>query len=174
MTLNSFSCVSSSNIYALRAINDEGPIKIGFTAKAPISRLSQYMNWSPIKLKIITVFEGTFQDETCIHNHLVKFRSHSEWFIADKYVLLVLNLLESGTIKAKDLPSNGKFKSPPIETKYWRRLFHDVKKAIELSNRFPSNPILQYWLSCNSTDRKCMRGPQIKIAAMEFLQETAQ
>lgn len=73
-------------IYFLRAINDRGPIKIGFAIEPP-KRLAEIQRMSPAQLKILKAIEGDRMREAEIHRHFSYFRKYGEWFDGKKELL---------------------------------------------------------------------------------------
>lgn len=55
-------------------------IKIGWTARAPESRLAALQTGSPVKLRLIAVMPGDREDEYNLHGRWAALWSHGEWF----------------------------------------------------------------------------------------------
>jgi len=68
-------------IYFIRAIDDTGPIKIGY-ALDPEERKKTGQCFSPALLKTPTVIDGDRKREGAIHRHFRHLRQHGEWFSA--------------------------------------------------------------------------------------------
>lgn len=66
-------------IYFLRPIGQEGPIKIGCSINVK-SRLSTVLLWSPVKLEIAAVTNGGHEYERQLHARFARQRLHGEWF----------------------------------------------------------------------------------------------
>lgn len=64
---------------------DGGPIKIGFTSKAPEERLCQLQTGSPTKLRIVGLIPQDREKE--LHVKFAKHHSHGEWFRPVKQIL---------------------------------------------------------------------------------------
>ena len=64
---------------------DGGPIKIGFTSKAPEERLCQLQTGSPTKLRIVGLIPQDREKE--LHVRFAKHHSHGEWFRPVKQIL---------------------------------------------------------------------------------------
>lgn len=62
-----------------------GPIKIGFTSKAPEERLCQLQTGSPTKLRIVGLIPLDREKE--LHERFAKHHSHGEWFRPVKQLL---------------------------------------------------------------------------------------
>ncbi len=85
-------------IYFMRRADGVGPVKIG-CSKVPAERLAIFANWSPEPLEIITIVQGTFNDERRIHRQFEEYRLHSEWFEAAPPVLaMVAHAARSGVL----------------------------------------------------------------------------
>jgi hypothetical protein len=78
------------------AATDAGMIKIGKTVDLP-KRFATLSTMSPVKLEIVCSVAYDDMLEGRIHKHLKKYRSHGEWFYADKPVLdFVRNVRDKG------------------------------------------------------------------------------
>lgn len=66
-------------VYFIRAINDLGPVKIGFSTE-PDGRLSTLQTSHHGELKIIAAIEGTREDERALHERFASVRMRGEWF----------------------------------------------------------------------------------------------
>lgn len=97
-------------VYFLKPAGLPGPIKIGF-GNTPRARLRQYMEWSPLRLEIVTTVPGSLELERNIQECFVDCHSHAEWFHPHPRLLEAIEQIKSGV---------------PVE------------KAIDLSNRLGS------------------------------------
>lgn len=61
-------------------------IKIGYT-KEIHKRLNQLQVSCPVKLKVLGLIPGTFEDESKHHIMFEHLRSHGEWFSADQEII---------------------------------------------------------------------------------------
>jgi hypothetical protein len=98
-----------TTLYFIAAV-DAGKIKIGKT-KHIHKRLSTLMTASPVPLKLLHSVQYDEGLERRVHNHLKKYRSHGEWFHADKPVVeFVRNVKERGiqwlVSEVGDAPAN--------------------------------------------------------------------
>lgn len=67
------------NIYFLKPVDAEGPIKIG-CSKLPEKRIRQIEIWSPQLLEIVVVVPGDHREESVLHQMFGDDRLHGEWF----------------------------------------------------------------------------------------------
>ena len=68
-------------IYFIQAVNDsEGPVKIGYTDKAPYKRLASLQTGNPYLLQIIAIANGDRDTETYLHRRFSADRMVGEWF----------------------------------------------------------------------------------------------
>jgi hypothetical protein len=89
-----------SNIYFIKPIGMDGPIKIGFSTK-PIIRLETLSTWSPFPLEIIGHVPGKLEDETFIHQCFSDVHTHREWFLSTPALRSAIQLiLNAGTVDA--------------------------------------------------------------------------
>lgn len=65
-------------VYLIQGVSG-GPIKIG-VAKQPEMRLSSMQSASPIRLRILCLFEGGYGRETQLHHRFSEWRLNGEWF----------------------------------------------------------------------------------------------
>jgi hypothetical protein len=71
--------MSDQFVYFIQA-DDDGPIKIGFTASDPAARLNQLQTGNPSVLKLIGAIHGTTARERELHAALAEWRLQGEWF----------------------------------------------------------------------------------------------
>lgn len=69
----------SKQIYFMRPVGQDGPIKIGCSI-SPIGRLSAIQIWSPVKLELAAVTSGGHEYERQLHARFARQRLHGEWF----------------------------------------------------------------------------------------------
>lgn len=74
-----------TTVYFIAAV-DAGVIKIGRTNNID-KRLATLRTFSPVELKLVCTVNYDDGLEKRIHQHLKEYRSHGEWFYADKPVL---------------------------------------------------------------------------------------
>ena len=72
--------VDKGFVYFIGPANDDGPIKIGFTAGEAKNRLRSLQTGHPHPLKILAVFEGSVNMEKEVHRRFAEARVHGEWF----------------------------------------------------------------------------------------------
>lgn len=82
-------------VYFMRPVGMEGPIKIGYSRHAR-SRLAALSNWSPVPLEIVLVIDGTSALEKNIHDCFADSHSHREWFHASPRLLAAIEAMKSG------------------------------------------------------------------------------
>lgn len=66
-------------IYMIR-MDQDGPVKIGFTAHHPEKRLRQLQTGNPRKLCVVECFGGTVEGEGLFHKAFQSQRLEGEWF----------------------------------------------------------------------------------------------
>lgn len=99
-----------SNVYFIKPIGMEGPIKIGFS-DVPLNRLINLGAWSPLPLEIIGTVPGSRKDESFLHASFSSAYSHREWFHPTLPLLeAIKRILAAGSIEAvrETLPPCGK------------------------------------------------------------------
>lgn len=82
-------------VYFLKPVDAAGPIKIGHS-HIPIERLQVHMNWSPVKLELLALTEGSRQDEKRLHDRFADVRSHCEWFWPTPEMMAGIRKVQSG------------------------------------------------------------------------------
>jgi hypothetical protein len=87
------------NVYFIKPIGMDGPIKIGFSQN-PKHRLEQLMVWSPFPLEIAAAMPGTWHDEQELHKRFASTRLHKEWFSASPELLEYIATVPTGMIRA--------------------------------------------------------------------------
>ena len=55
-------------------------IKIGFSEKHPEGRLKDFQTGNSNKLNLIGYIEGTYEEETILHQEFSEYRIRNEWF----------------------------------------------------------------------------------------------
>lgn len=95
-----------SYVYFIKPVGWEGPIKIGHS-HIPFERLNVHMNWSPVKLEILTWAAGGRHDEQAIHAKFAIARKHCEWFDATPGLLRCIERVKEGKslVEAFDFPA---------------------------------------------------------------------
>ena len=68
-------------IYFVRPVGMDGPIKIGCSAN-PASRLTVLSAWSPFPLEMIGSVLGDFDDENSLHRRFSDLHTRKEWFMS--------------------------------------------------------------------------------------------
>jgi hypothetical protein len=81
-------------VYFIKPVGLMGPIKIGLSA-SPARRLANCESWSPLRLELIGAVPGTWDDEQFLHECLVEFHSHGEWFHAAPAVIAAVEAVIS-------------------------------------------------------------------------------
>lgn len=71
--------MSEQFVYFIQA-DENGPIKIGFTADDPKRRLSQLQTGNASALKLLGAINGTSSQEKQFHADLSEWRLQGEWF----------------------------------------------------------------------------------------------
>jgi len=71
--------MSDQFVYFIQA-DEDGPIKIGFTAGDPQSRLAQLQTGNPVALKLLGAIRGDTAKERELHAALAEWRLQGEWF----------------------------------------------------------------------------------------------
>ena len=84
----------TDKIYFIQA-GDNGPIKIGVTNNVR-KRLSILQTFSPQKLKLLAIIEGSYDKERLIHQIFSKLRVRGEWFKPEPDLLEYINRLSGG------------------------------------------------------------------------------
>lgn len=74
-----FARMSDQYVYFIQA-DENGPIKIGFTADDPKRRLSQLQTGNASALKLLGAIKGTAVQERQFHTALSEWRLQGEWF----------------------------------------------------------------------------------------------
>lgn len=69
----------AGTIYVVQAL-PLSPVKIGFTSKHPLDRITELQIGNPHPLKILATVRGTMADERKIHKSLSSVRLTGEWF----------------------------------------------------------------------------------------------
>ncbi|MDV4166222.1 GIY-YIG nuclease family protein [Rhizobium leguminosarum] len=82
-------------VYFMRPVGMEGPIKIGCTLY-PHHRLVQLTIWSPFKLEILHMEEGSHTLERNLHKCFADCHSHHEWFHPEPRLLEAISKFKSG------------------------------------------------------------------------------
>lgn len=81
--------MGKSTIYFARAGQD-GPIKIGFTGKSPLERISELQTGCPWRIHLIGSLDGEMCHEDWLHDRFDANRLEGEWFHATPELLLVV------------------------------------------------------------------------------------
>lgn len=71
--------MSDQYVYFIQA-DEDGPIKIGFTADDPKKRLNQLQTGNPATLKLLGAIKGSIAREREFHADLAEWRLQGEWF----------------------------------------------------------------------------------------------
>lgn len=75
-------------IYFIRSGNDDGPIKIGYTAyDDALSRMQTLQIGNPEQLTLLGVMPGSMEDEDRLHIRFKDYRMRGEWFRANERLL---------------------------------------------------------------------------------------
>lgn len=83
--------MTASYIYFIQA-QDNGPIKIGFTAHNPRKRMVKIQSDCPWPVSLLGAIEGTVSQEKQIHLVLARWRTQGEWFEPSPIVVAAVNL----------------------------------------------------------------------------------
>jgi len=78
--------MSEQYVYFIQA-DENGPIKIGYTADDPKRRLSQLQTGNASALKLLGAIKGTAAHEKQFHTDLAEWRLQGEWFESHPTVL---------------------------------------------------------------------------------------
>ena len=70
---------SDKNIYFLRPVGAQGPVKIGSSVR-PLQRLRDYQIWSPVLLELAACCPCRSNTEVYLHRHFLDTWMHGEWF----------------------------------------------------------------------------------------------
>ena len=127
------------SIYFIRAKDTSviSSVKIGCSIMSR-NRLIAHNSTSPVPLEIIGQIPGSFSDERKIHNHLVDYHSHSEWFIWSDEVSSCVKALVNGDVVPDDLKSNGALrKSGVAKANEHRKITLDLKRTSVKVGRLP-------------------------------------
>lgn len=81
--------MSDPCVYFIQA-DENGPIKIGFTADDPKRRLSQLQTGNPSMLKLLGSVKGSSAHEKRFHATLAEWRLQGEWFQSHPTVLAAI------------------------------------------------------------------------------------
>lgn len=111
---------SQRQVYFLRPIGADGPVKIGCSVR-PLARLQEQMIWSPIMLEIVASIAGSFPVEWAFHAKFLHLHSHSEWFRADPELTATIEAIRAGTFDLATLPSPKRLQSD-AQMRAWHRL----------------------------------------------------
>ena len=71
--------MSDGFVYFIK-MEETGDIKIGFSEKHPNGRLKDFQTGNSNKLNLIGFIEGTYQDETDLHQEFSENKVRNEWF----------------------------------------------------------------------------------------------
>lgn len=82
-------------IYFLGIPHDESPIKIGYSDR-PLNRRDFFQYWSPYKIELLAVIEGTRGDERTLHKIFWGQHSHNEWFHRSPEMMATIDALNRG------------------------------------------------------------------------------
>ena len=88
--------MSDQFVYFIQA-DDEGPIKIGFTADDPKRRLNQLQTGNPAALKLLGSISAPITREKELHAELAEWRLQGEWFKPHPTVLSAIQNALSST-----------------------------------------------------------------------------
>jgi hypothetical protein len=91
----SFDRVGSPQVYFLKPVDMDGPIKIGHSWH-PKARLGSYAAWSPVALEIVLTIPGDTALETNIQQCFADCHSHREWFRAEPRLLKAIADMQAG------------------------------------------------------------------------------
>lgn len=83
------------NIYFVKPVGIEGPIKIGCTRHLG-ERLDQLLKWSPVPLEILATAPGNFTLEKRIHAIFKDDFRHKEWFTPSPRLLEAIEQVAAG------------------------------------------------------------------------------
>ena len=91
------------DIYFVRALCPNGPVKIGSTIDVP-ARMKVVANWAPFKLELIAETPGDYVIEKRFHALFRPTHSHGEWFFWSALMSDVVKELRAGTFDLATLP----------------------------------------------------------------------
>ena len=72
--------MSEGFVYFIQEEEETGNIKIGFSEKHPEGRLKDFQTGNSKKLILLGYIEGTFEDESSLHQEFYEERRNGEWF----------------------------------------------------------------------------------------------
>lgn len=90
--------MSDQYVYFIQA-DENGPIKIGFTADDPKRRLAQLQTGNPHCLRLLGAIGGDTARERQFHSELAAWRLQGEWFEPHATVLAAVNEALSGSVQ---------------------------------------------------------------------------
>jgi hypothetical protein len=99
--------MSEQYVYFIQA-DENGPIKIGFTADDPRRRLGQLQTGNASALKLLGAIKGTAAQEKQFHADLSEWRLQGEWFEPHPTVLAAVQgalSSSSETTENRNIPS---------------------------------------------------------------------
>lgn len=93
----------ADEVYFIRPVGAEGPVKIGFSAN-PRLRLSHLLHWSPVPLEIVATMPGSRELERRIHAKFRHLHSHKEWFLPAPELSEAIKQVIEGSFDTESLP----------------------------------------------------------------------
>ncbi len=93
--------MSDSFVYFIQA-DENGPIKIGYTADDPKKRLGQLQTGNASALKLLGAIKGTSSRERELHAALAEWRMQGEWFQSHPTVLATIQAALSAADPQED------------------------------------------------------------------------
>jgi len=109
-------------IYFIKPVGMDGPVKIGWSVN-PMSRVSEFMTYSPFPLELVFSMPGTRELDWNLHDCFFDLHSHREWFFADERLTSFIQKLIDGMplADAIDLTDRRGSVRSKIATKRWQK-----------------------------------------------------
>lgn len=107
----------SDQVYFIKPVGMDGPIKIGFSA-VPMARLLSMVAWAPFDLELIGSVPGTYSDEQYLHRCFWNHHRHHEWFNqSEELTSAIADILEAGVVR-RDLIGPPQIDRKPVSRNY--------------------------------------------------------
>jgi hypothetical protein len=92
-----------NQVYFVKPIGMDGPIKIGFTSLIR-ERIAALNAWSPLELELVAVIDGARELEQRFHAKFAASRQHGEWFTWSPELAAVVANVQAGAFDTDVLP----------------------------------------------------------------------
>lgn len=134
-------------IYIIRAAGTS-KYKIGFTDRAVEERMKELQTGSPDPLKIIHVFDGTFEDEKRLHLECDDFRIQGEWFDMneDKLWAVFVNVLFAPRKPIQIVSDDALSQKTHFKDFLEKHLVFSRKKIKEINNGMTEDEVYEKYL----------------------------